>query len=276
MIALAKKLLEDPTIELVVSEITAELARENELRKEFYKEISDNQKAEFINGKVIIHTPPTKRHIDAGQRLLHFLSKHISTFHLGFLGYEKNLIELTRNSYEPDICFFNQDKAQHFTDDHNIFPSPDFIVEILSKKTERYDRTIKFNDYQAHNIKEYWIVNAKRKEIEQYVLKEGKYELIKKLQSGILTSEAIPGFSIETEIVFDNEKFEEEVQKETRELYRSKKVIREQETIISEKESIISEKDGIISEQESIISEKDKLLAEKDALINELKKTLGK
>jgi Uma2 family endonuclease len=281
MQALTKKLLEIPTIDLIMEEINKELTAEKELRKKFYEDIDEDQKAEFINGQIILHSPVTKRHSDAGRRLLYFLDKYVSTYHLGFLGYEKTLVELTRNSYEPDICYFRQEKAIHFTDEHNIFPSPDFVIEILSKRTEKYDRTIKYKDYQAHNVKEYWIVNTKRKEVEQYILINDVYELEKKHKTGIITCQAIPGFCIETEIIFDRYKYEEEVQKETRELFKAKNIIIEKENQLVEKENQLVEKENQLVEKENIISEnqmqlaeKEKLLAEKERIIYDLMQKL--
>ena len=69
------------------------------------------------------------------------------------------MISLTRNDYEPDICYFNKEKSQHFTDDQLLFPAPDLVVEVLSKSTEQTDRTIKFKDYENHNVLEYWIIH---------------------------------------------------------------------------------------------------------------------
>ncbi len=39
------------------------------------------------------------------------------------------------------------------------FPAPDLIVEVLSESTEANDRGIKFEDYAAHGVVEYWIVD---------------------------------------------------------------------------------------------------------------------
>ena len=49
-------------------------------------------------------------------------------------------------------------------------------MEILSKSTEERDRGIKKLDYQQHHVKEYWIIDADLKIIEQYLLsEEGEY-----------------------------------------------------------------------------------------------------
>ena len=62
----------------------------------------------------------------------------------------------------PDICFWSKEKADGFLDDQMIFPAPDFVVEILSKSTTKNDRTIKHQDYAAHGIREYWIIDPNR------------------------------------------------------------------------------------------------------------------
>lgn len=50
---------------------------------------------------------------------------------------EKATIGLTRNDYEPDICFFTAEKAAQFTEDQMIFPTPDFVVENPLEKHRR-------------------------------------------------------------------------------------------------------------------------------------------
>ena len=70
------------------------------------------------------------------------------------------MITLTRNDYEPDICFFRKDKSDNFTEDQVLFPAPDLVIEVLSDSTEKRDRGVKFKDYQAHKIEEYWIIDT--------------------------------------------------------------------------------------------------------------------
>lgn len=80
------------------------------------------------------------------------------------------MITLTRNDYEPDIVFFRSEQAALFQQDQLFFPAPDFVVEILSAKTANKDRGIKKQDYAAHGIWEYWIIDPDRQRIEQYLL----------------------------------------------------------------------------------------------------------
>ncbi len=128
-------------------------------RIEFYNNISEQEKAEFINGAVIIHSPVMKRHNEANSNLHKLIDTFVYKHQLGFVGIEKILIQLTRNDYEPDICFFKSTKAKSFKSNQSLFPAPDFIVEVLSKGTAHRDRGIKFEDYAVHGIAEYWIVD---------------------------------------------------------------------------------------------------------------------
>ena len=70
----------------------------------------------------------------------------------------------------PDICFFGNEKADKFTADQMLFPAPDLVVEILSKSTAKRDKGIKFEDYAAHGIKEYWIIDPDKQKVEQFAL----------------------------------------------------------------------------------------------------------
>ena len=122
---------------------------------------------------------------------------------LGFVGIEKVMIKLTRNDYEPDICFFKKDKSIFFTEDLTLFPEPDLVVEILSISTEVRDRGVKFKDYQAHSIEEYWIIDPENQTLEQYHLEGDEYKLILKSGNGTVTSFAVKGFKIPIQAIFN-------------------------------------------------------------------------
>lgn len=128
-------------------------------------------------------------------------------------GHEKLMIQLTRNDYEPDVCFFPKEKSDLFTDDQMLFPAPDFIAEIISGSNEKNVRTIKFEDYEAHGVTEYWIIDPEKETIEQYLLDDNKYSLNQKSGTGIIRSVAIREFEIPVRAVFDS-KVRDEVVKE--------------------------------------------------------------
>ena len=206
--SLAEQILERPDAVLQLQALQHALDDEKKRRQQFYDWVTEDVKAEFINGQIVIHSPVRKRHWSASGLLSTLLHVYTRIKKIGQVGTEKVMITLTRNDYEPDIVFFSAEKAGAFTDEQVLFPAPDFIVEILSKKTAVTDRGIKKDDYAAHGVSEYWIVDPVKQRIEQYILATGSsaYFPAKVHQYGdIIESTAIPGFSIPVKAAFEEE-----------------------------------------------------------------------
>jgi len=179
------------------------LEEERKKRIDFYENISEFCKSEFINGELIVHAPVVKEHNEVNGNLYKIIDTYVVDHELGFVGIEKILIRLTRNDYEPDLCFFKKKKADKFEVGQKFFPAPDLVIEVISKGTVKRDRGIKYQDYEKHQVEEYWIVDPQKKIVEQYHLKKGKYELILKSKNGEIKSFAIKGLKMPIQIIFD-------------------------------------------------------------------------
>ncbi|MCE7042148.1 Uma2 family endonuclease [Dyadobacter sp. CY312] len=197
------ELLNEPNAHFLLLEVEAILNTEKEKRIQFHNNILKEEKVEFINGEIVVHSPVKKRHNTASGLLYRLISIFAGKNDLGFVGIEKIMITLTRNDYEPDICFFKKEKSQHFTEDQILFPAPDLVIEILSDSTEDRDRGVKFKDYQAHKIQEYWIIDPEKQTLEQYNLNGNAYDLILKSSEGSVKSFVIDGFQIPVRAIFD-------------------------------------------------------------------------
>jgi Uma2 family endonuclease len=176
---LLDQIFKRPDAPAIIEQAQERMRDEKERRKAFYNDISPSVKAEFIEGELIVHSPVRKMHNSANGKLYKILDTYVDYHDLGFVGIEKILIQCSRNDYEPDLCFFANEKAQHFTDDQMFFPAPDFVVEVVSKSTERIDRKVKFVDYAMHGVREYWIIAPSKQVVEQYQLVNLSYQLIK-------------------------------------------------------------------------------------------------
>lgn len=178
---------------------------EQRRRHEFWADIDESVKAEFILGEIIYHSPIYGRHWMCSTQLIRRLVPHVYDQKLGMIAYEKVMIRLTRNDYEPDICFWSKEQAADFEAKQSAFPAPDFVVEILSDSTEKRDYGIKKTDYALHGVEEYWIIDPVNETVEQYLLRGITYELSQKLREGSLTSEIIVGFTIDVRDIFAKE-----------------------------------------------------------------------
>jgi Uma2 family endonuclease len=174
-------------------------------RVHFIATVTESEKAEFINGEKIVQSPAKFKHTFVVGKLLNLLENYVSANSFGWVGFEKVMISLTRNDYEPDICFFRADTADAFHSNQMRFPAPDFVVEVLSASTAAIDRGVKFEDYAAHGVGEYWIIDPDTETVEQYRLAGDRYELAIKAQTGELRSFAVPGFVIPVRAIFDEQ-----------------------------------------------------------------------
>lgn len=200
---LLTRILESPRLPFYARQIQTILNDEQDARHRFYEAITEGDKAEFINGEPVFHSPVRLEHNQVGQLLLTLLSTYVRINDLGYVGYEKIMISLSRNDYEPDLCYFRKETAAQFKPRQMHFPAPDFIVEILSESTAAYDRGVKLVDYAAHGVGEYWIIDPTAEVVEQYLLHGDSYELAVKVIDGPLGSAAVPGFHIPVRAIFD-------------------------------------------------------------------------
>jgi Uma2 family endonuclease len=196
-------ILDSPAAPTLVARLQTRLEEERQRRQQFYADIDDEMKAEFINGEVVVHSPVKKEHTDAVGFLYQLLNPFARLAKLGYVGYEKVMTALSRNDYEPDVVFFGNEKAAHFRKGQWKYPAPDFVVEVLSESTEANDRGIKFSDYAAHGVREYWIIDPAEESVEQYFLQDGAFKLHLKAQRGLIESRVVQGFSIEIRAIFE-------------------------------------------------------------------------
>ncbi|MBO0949377.1 Uma2 family endonuclease [Fibrella forsythiae] len=206
MTELLYQLLDTPKAPLIIQQALVILNNENEKRRAFYEWLDDDMKAEFINGEVVVHSPELDRHTEAVMNFCMLLNVFVTKHDLGLVRMEKALVELTRNSYEPDVCFWGSSKAAAIQPDQLYYPAPDLVVEVLSKSTQKHDRETKFIDYAAHGVAEYWLVDPLRQQIEAFTIDAdtdeyeaaGTYTLKQAIES-----KAVQGFAMPVRAVFD-------------------------------------------------------------------------
>jgi Uma2 family endonuclease len=200
----ARALLDSPTLPRHLRALQDALDEEAARRRQFIDDLSPSEKAEFINGEVIVHSPTLHRHNRVTARLVALLEPYVTLHDLGTVVFEKALVSLTRNDYEPDVCFFGREKAAEITGATLRYPAPDLVVEVLSPSTEQTERGVKLEDYAAHGVAEYWLFDPEAETVEVYVLDGDAYALRLKSDHGTLASAAVEGFAVPLRAAFDD------------------------------------------------------------------------
>ena len=206
--AIKEALMKMPELPRLMGELASALEEERQRRQDFYEWDDENKKVEFINGEIIKHSPVPEEHSTTFNYLSTSLTIHVDFNDLGGVRLEKAMVSLTRNDYEPDLCFWLKHISDFFKMGQTHYPAPNWVCEILSKGTEATDRTTKFKDYALHGVQEYLIVDPRKQIIEQFLLdeEEAEYYLYKKLGvADSIESIVIKDFKIPVLAIFDKE-----------------------------------------------------------------------
>jgi Uma2 family endonuclease len=150
-----------------------------------YKNWPEDERWELINGTAWAMSPAPKR---MHQTLCGQLYAQLDYFFAGkpcrpyiapvdvFLPEGDEAWDETDDVVQPDILVVC-DKSKLI--EEGVRGAPDFVIEILSPSTALKDQSEKKILYEAHGVREYWVVNPNTMETFIYILKDGKYGLPK-------------------------------------------------------------------------------------------------
>jgi len=71
------------------------------------------------------------------------------------------------NVYQPDFLFVSHKRKSILKED-GVAGAPDFVVEILSPRTAKYDRSAKRDIYGRTGVQELWIVDPELKNVQVF------------------------------------------------------------------------------------------------------------
>lgn len=159
---------------------------------------TDETRTEFVDGEVIqmgsvsaIHD--TLFHLTAG-----LLGTYLEICPGGRVLGPKFQVRLRpRLRRVPDLMFVTDGKRDLLTDTY-LAGAPDAVFEIVSQESVAQDWRVKFYDYEASGVREYWIIDPAHQVVHLYALVEGRYQKVAETE-GRLGSAVIPGFWLKPE-----------------------------------------------------------------------------
>jgi len=78
----------------------------------------------------------------------------------------------------PDLAGWRRERMPFLPDAAFLTLPPDWTCEVLSKSTEKTDRTEKMPAYAASGVQHAWLVDPRRRTLEAYRLRKGAWTLI--------------------------------------------------------------------------------------------------
>ncbi len=166
---------------------------------EDYKRLpDDNWRYEVIEGELFMSPAPNTHHQRVIARLEFAMMKHVEAKKLGEVLHAPIDVRLgdLANPVQPDVLFICQDRLNIIRKDW-IEGAPDLIVEVLSPSNWIDDRRTKYRIYALAGVREYWIVDPDKRQIEIFALRGSDYELSSRFGPGErAASEVLSGFEI--------------------------------------------------------------------------------
>ncbi len=139
---------------------------------------NDGRRYEILDGVLAVSPSPRTLHQRVARRLLVALENWLQLHPIGEIFIAPCDVILDRTTIVvPDLVFVARARAAIVTE-KAIEGTPDLIVEILSKATERHDRGAKRKLYAQYGVERYWIVDADARSLEIHALRNGAYERI--------------------------------------------------------------------------------------------------
>lgn len=155
---------------------------------------SEYEWAEWVDGEVIQLSPASRGH----QLLVDFLTSLLRIF----IETKQSGVVLSAPfqmktgeglpGREPDILYVSNESGAKLKETYLDGPA-DVAVEVISPESLVRDRGAKFSEYEKGGVKEYWLIDPKRRLAEFYRLEEGVYHQVA-IDEGIYRSEVIDGF----------------------------------------------------------------------------------
>ncbi|MCD8119230.1 MAG: Uma2 family endonuclease [Lachnospiraceae bacterium] len=156
--------------------------QQGEYTLEYYYSLPDDMRVELIDGVIYDMSAPTFAHQSVAADLCVAFATYIRSKHGSCKAVpgpvDVQLDRDDRTMVQPDVVILcNKDKLRNGV----IFGAPDLVVEVLSPSTGKKDRTVKLRKYREAGVREYWIIDMKRKEVEVYVFQNPELATLPKV-----------------------------------------------------------------------------------------------
>lgn len=164
---------------------------------DFYRLADEDSDWEYLDGRIIMHSPASNRHEDLFSFLMTLLRGFLDERGNGIVRGSRYPMRLDAKwSPEPDILVVTESRLERVTERRLEGPA-DLVVEIVSESDPTLDYREKLPRYREAGIPEIWVVDRFRTEVlRELASGEGGYRS-ETLSSGSLSSSIVPGFWIE-------------------------------------------------------------------------------
>ena len=163
--------------------------------EEFLNWSNEDNRAEWVEGRVEILMPASIQHQLLKGFLFFVLKLFLQGKDLGLVLDAPTLMRLPirPSGRDPDLLFIGKSKLDQVRQNYIDGPA-DIVVEVISPESRERDRVQKYRECAQAGIPEYWLIDPTLKTAEFFTLRNGAYEPAGIDAEGRFWSDALPGF----------------------------------------------------------------------------------
>lgn len=166
---------------------------------------SNIKKAELIEGLVHVASPLRfTPHAEPHARILTWLGTYQSMVAKLAVGIEPTVRLDEDNEPQPDAVLFRLGGNAQIDDDGYIMGAPELVVEIAAS-TVSYDLHAKKLAYERNGVKEYIVWRTLDREIDWFILENGKYVKLDPDNAGIIHSREFEGLRLNIKAILNGD-----------------------------------------------------------------------
>lgn len=161
--------------------------------------LSDHMElVELVEGEIMGKRSPSTKHQRLVLAIARMLLDTVPDGHVFIAPLSVRLDEY--NSFQPDVFWVSAHNPHCEIREDQVVAAPDLAVEVISPGSAKMDRGIKFEKYQEHGVREYWLVEPELAFLQVWLLQEGRYA-----QQGIFAAgETFTSATINKELTLEN------------------------------------------------------------------------
>jgi Uma2 family endonuclease len=158
----------------------------------FLEWTDEDTRAEWVDGEVFLMSPASTRHQDIADFLTATLRLFVEHHDAGRVLSAPFQMKL-ENGREPDVLFVARDHLDRLQDTYLDGPA-DLVIEIVSPESGPRDRGDTFYEYEAGGVREYWLIDPARQQVELYRLGDDRqYRSVQPTDADRYESAVVPG-----------------------------------------------------------------------------------
>ena len=168
-----------------------------------YAAMPEGERYELIDGVLIVVASPNREHQSIQFKLSLRVGNLVEGDDLGWVFNPPFDVLFSRTEVvQPDLIFVSKEREDIITD-ANIQGAPDLVVEILSPSSTRRDWRDKFDMYERHGVREYWLIDPDMRMAWVFTIEDGTFKEAGRYDAeDALTSPILGGVSIDLSEVF--------------------------------------------------------------------------